>query len=194
MSLLCIHTSLQRSLLVAQSCLTLWDPMDCSQPGSSVHGIPQASILAWVAIPFSRGSSQPRDGAQFSHIAGRFFTSWATREATAMQMCSYSLSGGFIYLPFETWLCNLFQSTECDRSDVVPVSSHNFKEACPFLFTLLKSWRHVIKLAWPAEGSDITWNRDEPYSWGYLGPVSPQPTWKLTIDGVRQAGTRRTTV
>ena len=43
-----------------QSCLTLWDPMDYSTPGSSVHGISQARILEWVAISFSRGSSQPR--------------------------------------------------------------------------------------------------------------------------------------
>ena len=62
-------------LLVAQSCLTLCDPMDCSPPGSSVHGILQARILEWVAIPFSRGSSQPRGQTQVSCIAGRFFTS-----------------------------------------------------------------------------------------------------------------------
>ena len=46
-----------------------------------LHGILQARILEWIAFPFSRGSSQPRDGTQVSHIAGRFFTSWATREA-----------------------------------------------------------------------------------------------------------------
>ena len=46
---------------VAQSCLTLCDPMDCSPPGFSVHGILQARILEWVAISFSRGSSRPRD-------------------------------------------------------------------------------------------------------------------------------------
>ena len=47
--------------LVAQSCLTLCNPMDCSPPDSSVHGILQAIILEWVAMPFSRGSSQPRN-------------------------------------------------------------------------------------------------------------------------------------
>ena len=46
---------------VTQSCLTLCDPIDCSLPGSSVHGIFQAIVLEWVAISFSRGSSQPRD-------------------------------------------------------------------------------------------------------------------------------------
>ena len=63
---------------VAQSCLTLCDPMDCSPPGSSVYGILQARILEWVAFPFSRGSSQPRDRAWVSGIAGGFFIIWAT--------------------------------------------------------------------------------------------------------------------
>ena len=58
------------------------DPVDCSPPGSSVHGMSQARILEWVAIPFSRGSSWPRDQTHFSWIAGRFFTVWATREAS----------------------------------------------------------------------------------------------------------------
>ena len=57
-----------------QSSLTLWDPMDCDPPGSSVHGILQARILEWVAIPFFRGSSHPRDRAQVSCTAGGFFT------------------------------------------------------------------------------------------------------------------------
>ena len=65
---------------VFQSCLTLWDPMDCCLRGSSVHGILQARILEWIAIPFFRGSSQPWDKTQVSGIAGRFFTIWATSE------------------------------------------------------------------------------------------------------------------
>ena len=60
--------------LAAQSCPTLCNPMDYSPPVSSVHGILQARILEWVAVLFSRGSFQPRDQTQFSHIAGRFFT------------------------------------------------------------------------------------------------------------------------
>ena len=62
-----------KSVLVAQSCLILCDPMDCSPPGSSVREIFQARILEWVAMSFSRGSSQPRDGTQVSCTAGRFF-------------------------------------------------------------------------------------------------------------------------
>ena len=68
-------------VLVAQSCLTLCNPMDCSPPGSSVYGILQAGILEKVAIPFSKGSPWPRDLTQVSCIAGRLFTIWATREA-----------------------------------------------------------------------------------------------------------------
>ena len=63
---------------VVQLCLTLWNPMDCSPPGSSVHEILQARILEWVAVPLSRGSSPPRDWTQVSSIAGRLFTIWAT--------------------------------------------------------------------------------------------------------------------
>ena len=69
--------------LVAQSCLTLCNPVDCSLPGSSVHGISQARILEWGAISFSRGSSRPRDETQVSRIIGRRFTVWATRETSA---------------------------------------------------------------------------------------------------------------
>ena len=53
-------------------CLTFCYSIDCSPPGSSVHGIIQAGILGWEAIPFSRGSSWPRDQTRVSHIAGRF--------------------------------------------------------------------------------------------------------------------------
>ena len=71
---------------VTQLCPTLSNPMDCSLPGSSIHGILQARILEWVAISFSRGSSWPRDGTQVSRIAGRHFNLWATTQ-------SYGLCG-----------------------------------------------------------------------------------------------------
>ena len=67
--------------LFSQSCLTLCDPMDCSLPGSSVHGIFQARVLEWIAISFSRGFSRPRYPTRVFHIVGRRFTVWATKEA-----------------------------------------------------------------------------------------------------------------
>ena len=69
---------------VAQSCLTLCDPMNYT-----VHGILQARILEWVDFLFSRGSSQPRDWIQVSLIAGRFFISWAARESQWMWELEY---------------------------------------------------------------------------------------------------------
>ena len=65
--------------------LSLYDPMDYSLPGS-VHGILQVRTLEWIAIPFSRGSSRPRDWTHISCIAGRFFTIWATRDNTEKQV------------------------------------------------------------------------------------------------------------
>ena len=66
---------------VAQLYSTLHNPMGCSPPGSSVHGILQARILEGVAFPFSRDSSRPRDRTRVTCIACRFFTIWATRVA-----------------------------------------------------------------------------------------------------------------
>ena len=67
------------------SCVQLFVTKDCSPSGSSVHGIPQARILEWVAMPSSRGSAQPRDQTQVSCTAGGLFTIWATREAQIPQ-------------------------------------------------------------------------------------------------------------
>ena len=67
-------------VLVTKLCLTLCNPTDWSLPGSAVHGISQAGILEWVAIPFFRRSAQPRDQTLVFHIAGGFFITSATRE------------------------------------------------------------------------------------------------------------------
>ena len=66
---------------VAQLCLTPSDPMDCSPPGSSAHGILQARILEWVAMPSSRGSSHPEIEPKSPTLQVSYFTIWATREA-----------------------------------------------------------------------------------------------------------------
>ena len=79
---------------VAESCQTLCDPMDCSPPGSTVHRIIQARIPDWVAMPSSRGSSQPRDQtctSCVSCIIGGFFTHGATWEAHLSNLCSLIL-------------------------------------------------------------------------------------------------------
>ena len=75
MNLLCLPLPIKRKSEseVAQSCLTVCDPVDCSLPGSSIHGIFQARVLEWVVISFSRGYSWPRDWTRVSLIAGRCF-------------------------------------------------------------------------------------------------------------------------
>ena len=78
---MCIHAKL------LQSCTILCNLMDCSPPGSSVHGILQARILVWVAIPFSRGSSQPRDRTCIFCIVGRFFTAEPSVRVLVTQSC-----------------------------------------------------------------------------------------------------------
>ena len=85
---------------VVQSCPTLCDPVDCNLLGFSVHGILQARILEWVAISFSRWSSQPRDQTQVSHIGGRRFNLWATREANESISThqSYGFSSSHVWI------------------------------------------------------------------------------------------------
>ena len=68
------HNSFECSIFRTPIC----DPIDCSPPGSSAHGILQARILEWVAIPFSRGPPKPGDQTRVSCITSRFFTNWAT--------------------------------------------------------------------------------------------------------------------
>ena len=114
---LCLYCQLPRVMLlwseVAQSCLTLCDPVDCSPLGSSVHGILQARILEWVAISFSRGSFQPRDWTRVSCIAGGRFTLCATREAQMLlwlcvNIFLHSLMPHYeVCTKFQMWLLEL---------------------------------------------------------------------------------------
>ena len=87
-----------------QSCPTICDAMNCSLSGSSVHGVFQARVLEWVAVPFSRGSSRPRDWTWVSCIAGKFFTIWAIRETDKCRCdrCAFPLKNKN---KTKTWLC-----------------------------------------------------------------------------------------
>ena len=92
--------------LVAELCPTFFNPMDCSPPGSSVHGILQARILEWNAIPFSRGSSQARDWTWISCIACRFFTDWATGKPFQVIKCLKKQVGDGYLQECETVMTN----------------------------------------------------------------------------------------
>ena len=129
---ICTHESVWKCQSL-QLCLTLWDPLDYSPPGSSVHGILQARILEWVAMPFSRGSSWPRDQTQVSCIAGRFLIIGTTREA---HIYTYML----IWLPpnvslFWIFIYEIFQFDD---------SLHNWHILSP---TTLLHWPSISPLS-----------------------------------------------
>ena len=134
--------------------------MDCSLPGSSVHGILQARILEWVAISFCRRSSQPRDRTQVSCIAGRFFTNWAMREV----QLPFWFIGWINHKPTqiqveETWTSSFTSFgvwSVQDCSQVSKPSNLNFRQLSPIppsnlwnIFTFLYSrncavlWNHL---------------------------------------------------
>ena len=85
--------------VVTRSCLTLWELMDCSPPGSSVHGTAQARILEWVAVSFSRGSSQFRDQTHLPCIGRWIPNYWVTWEAMKHNKEQQNLRVGFTVAP-----------------------------------------------------------------------------------------------
>ena len=125
------------NVLVSQLCPTLCDPMDCSPQGSAVHGILQATILEWVAIPFSRRSSWPRDLSRVSFIAGRFFI---VRATGMWETISYFSTMSFIF-PYrlKTHLIKVrFETLSCDLGlipghNITPATDGVFVRSWPFL-------------------------------------------------------------
>ena len=114
---------------VAQLCPTLCDPMDCSLPHSSVHGIFQARILEWVAISFSRASSQPRDRTRVSRIVGKHFTIWATRENIRQTQTEGPSTKYLIYQGKQDW-----ETVTNQRS----IRNHNAEVYCRVLNWILE--------------------------------------------------------
>ena len=133
----------QRESEVAQSCPTPSDPMDCSPPGSSVHGISQARILEWVAISFSRGSSPPRCQTCISCVScstGRFFTTMPPEPPKNVLQSAYSS-----LLPPSCWqLLFLLSSQVCLFQNVIQLESYSI---LPFQdWFLLLTNTHLIFL------------------------------------------------
>ena len=126
--------------------------MNCSLPGSCVHGIFQARILKWVAIPFSRGSSRPRDGTLVSCIAGRRFTVWATGEG-ALKGRLY-LGDRLFQMAVQYTECscimNLFDSYNCSRQTKPDTDGADVKKKNPFLNveTRPRGFSGRLKVTW----------------------------------------------
>ena len=128
--------------------------MDCSLSGSSVHGILQARILEWVAIPFSKGSSQPRDRKQLSYTAGIFFTVWATREAHH-----------YPYLCFVYWMVSLLKMEPC-------LILSTYQNAWPGGVWSTCDWL-MNKWKWGRSGSGFYESRiDSEFAWILIQPLT----------------------
>ena len=125
----CVSVNTYRmNVKVAQLCPTLCDPMDYT-----IHGMLQAKILEWLAFPFSRESSQPRDWTQVSHIAGGFFTSWATKAAQKNELSIGKIWQGqlgkiprknriilcFRHTSLDSWVNWLYIETKMDKTLVL---------------------------------------------------------------------------
>ena len=151
-----------------QSCPALCDPMGCSSPGSSVHGMLRARILEWVTIPFSRGSSRPRDRARVSCIAGRFFIIWAT--AKPLELARPSLS-----LTWQTFAENLWNYHEQNQLQPARRWPRTPTESLSFLFPLYDvAFLFMIQLtmmdreAWRAAIHGVTKSRTRLSDWTEL--------------------------
>ena len=139
----------------AQLWPTLCDPMDCSPTGINVHGIFQARILEWVAIPFSRESSPPRDQTEVACITGGFFTNWAIREALMHQtVVKSTLEGtklnGLLYLRslsnYNMLLCSAFLQEVMKFTDFLRHLTSKNTLYTQSNFVVLHSTRHVLQL------------------------------------------------
>ena len=124
--------------LVSQSCPALATPWTAAHQASLSQRLLQARILEWLAILFSRGSSQPRDQTEVSHTAGRFFTNWATREAYSLYSISLllktNLEVGKSLSPLNSWWPHGLQHT---RLPCLSPSTRVCSNSCP-----LSRWCH----------------------------------------------------
>ena len=148
-------------VLVTQWCLTLCDPMDCSPPGSSVHGILQAGILQWVAVPFSRRPSQPGERTLVSHIADRFLPSeppgkclgqclFATDFSNMKESKNYFIIFYFYWFFFywstvDLQCCVSFRRTEKKFSSITHTHTRMCIRICPLPGSLLL---HIFTKQW----------------------------------------------
>ena len=132
---------------VTQLCLTLCNPMDCSLAGSSVHGILQERRLEWVPVPFSRGSSEPRDQTQDSCISGRFLTFWAMAWVPMpVSMPSARALEKVLWNVFIFFSSLLFSRVNLSTSVIQP-----YQLSCPAAWNMISpvssgSWGYMVTL------------------------------------------------
>ena len=129
--------------MYAQSCLTLFDPMDCSSPGSSVHGIFQARILEWVAISSSRGFSWPRDQTHVSCIS--YICGWILYHCATWKALWHVIKKWFILLNIiRKLIITLALPFLCEDLMVHRVKITNIHIKCHLCLLENCSWRHSL--------------------------------------------------
>ena len=145
---------------------TLCDTMDCSLPGSSVHGIFQSRILGWVVISFSRRSSQHRGWTRVSHIVGRCFTVWATRGSRHCNSAHFPLifsasstcSGSCQLLPSLNSACKIVTSTLFLSVSRDKLSDHFYAKNCPASHLMRQIQEHRARPSWILVLCFCSWN------------------------------------
>ena len=127
-------------VLIAQSCLALWDPVDCSPPGSSIHGVLQTRILEWVAVPFSREPSQSRNWTQVSHC--RWILYHLSHEGSCIKPHPHVLRGW--------WEASTIMNKSPTRGQSLSSSfKHELSHSCIRMVTWRNQHEHTIR---PAQG------------------------------------------
>ena len=156
-----------------KSCPTLCDPVECSLPCSSVHGILQARILEWVAISFSRGSSRPRDSTWVSHIAGRRFNLWATREAPFLLYRSLLIIEVYWNTEWSRAKTNRVLPRKCTGHNKHPLPTTQEKTLCMDITrwsTPKSDWLYSFQ---PKMEKLYTVSKNKNRSWLWLRPWTP---------------------
>ena len=159
---------------VTQLCPTLCDRIDCSLPGSSVHGIFQAIVLEWAAISFSRGSSRPRDRTRVSCIVDRHFTIWATREESSSQTSQPPLPAHRWNRPFQR-----VNPPPQDHTAILPhpQATHTSGGRRPLYSPWASSRLHTCPHSWPPAQRSVSWQNQGIQGasglWTHLSDMSP---------------------
>ena len=156
---------------VAQLCLTFCDPMDCSLPNSSVHRVLHARILEWVAIPFSRGSSQPRDQTQILYLLSHHGRPRPSPVLLLSKETSHCVSGHSPGLTRASWL---IQKGSC-TSESAPALGSSLSSAHHLPGLLCELLRN---LTWPG----TQWDEHSLV----LHPAPHSSTWKNLCQGSQQ--------
>ena len=129
--------------LVIKSCPTLCNPMDCSPPDSSVHGISQGRILEWVTISYSRDSSRTRDQTHISYVGRRILYHWATKETPWLWMHEQNLM-----TPKEDQVCSSDTSkvVELERRENLKIGASLWESNYSYFIVFTYVWYHLCRV------------------------------------------------